>query len=681
LSATQTGKSDYDQPPPPPKRSGSGVFWKLLGLSIAATGGVVGYAWYDPEFRKTIEQNVPYSSDALKFAFDYLPPSPQLPSAKPIAAESRPSSAAALPKDKQTSPVAAISGPPAAVTQVTQVTPAQDPVAVTTPRAETNKERAAREAREKKEKAQEALRRREAEEAAENLALETGLESLLTNVRKTMQTVISSQRAATQAVKAHTEQLKKAMDAGSTENHWEALTDSQQTRTDAVWASGQTRQSAQDALEKLRRAIADGRTNKTTKRNKVLSSAEKELSNFDYELSSAVAELEKARSEATVLTNYRDLVRKGKRQFSQELEDSVPEVKLGEGSSGRLTKSELNSLIAHAHRRVDQLQRQLVEQLAMEPLRAEAALESQRQEDERLADKQIELEQQKAAAELKSLREAWEIEAHIEFEAELRHYLTRQAAAHSDHLVDVLRAQRIQLEAEFEKQLVDGVKAEKERLAAELSSTIARMEAIEAAVEGRAQKQRSGRNARELWLACKSLLSIINDLGSVDEPTVIAAQLDAVRNAGSEYPIVHVALATIPSTAGSRGIYSPDVLSQRFDKVRNVARRVAMVDETNGTLVRYFLSYVQSFFVLHSTPSRDSDDVASLSTFALLDNAAHCIHRGDLEQAVRFVNQLRGESRRVAADWLVEARLLLETKQAVELLLAFASANGLDSLD
>jgi len=46
-----------------------------------------------------------------------------------------------------------------------------------------------------------------------------------------------------------------------------------------------------EALEKLRQAIGSGRENKTTKRNKILSQAEKELNKFSYELSLATAEV------------------------------------------------------------------------------------------------------------------------------------------------------------------------------------------------------------------------------------------------------------------------------------------------------------------------------------------------------------------------------------------------------
>jgi len=202
---------------------------------------------------------------------------------------------------------------------------------------------------------------------------------------------------------------------------------------------------------------------------------------------------------------------------------------------------------------------------------------------------------------------------------------------------------------------------------------------------GRAERQRLGQSARELWVACRNLLAIISDSHSLnaaeDEPTPIGAAMVAVRDAGSEYPAVFTALSTISPTALYRGVYTASALRHRFDRVRRVARRVAMIDESGGTLVRYILSYVQSFFVLHSSMASDTDDVSEMSVFALLDNAANCLKYGDIEQAIRYVNQLRGEPRRVASDWLDEARFLLETRQAIEFVLAFASANGLGSLD
>ena len=57
--------------------SGGGVFFKLLGVTTLTTGGVGGYAWFDQSFRKTIEDNVPYSKDAFDYIFPYLPDPPK----------------------------------------------------------------------------------------------------------------------------------------------------------------------------------------------------------------------------------------------------------------------------------------------------------------------------------------------------------------------------------------------------------------------------------------------------------------------------------------------------------------------------------------------------------------------------------------------------------------------------
>ena len=49
-------------------------------------------------------------------------------------------------------------------------------------------------------------------------------------------------------------------------------------------------------------------------------------------------------------------------------------------------------------------------------------------------------------------------------------------------------------------------------------------------------------------------------------------------------------------------------------------------------------------------------------------------------RAVQYMGLLKGEPRRVADDWLTEARLHLEASQASEALLAHAAAVGLEVL-
>ena len=67
----------------------------------------------------------------------------------------------------------------------------------------------------------------------------------------------------------------------------------------------------------------------------------------------------------------------------------------------------------------------------------------------------------------------------------MRHQLTRQAAAHSDHLSQVLKIQEQELHEKYRVMLQDEVLLERDRLRGELNSYIHRLRGIEAAIEGK----------------------------------------------------------------------------------------------------------------------------------------------------------------------------------------------------
>jgi len=45
--------------------------------------------------------------------------------------------------------------------------------------------------------------------------------------------------------------------------------------------------------------------------------------------------------------------------------------------------------------------------------------------------------------------------------------------------------------------------------------------------------------------------------------------------------------------------------------------------------------------------------------------------------ALKYMNLLKGAPRSIASDWMNETRILLETQQAIDVLLAYAGATGL----
>lgn len=73
----------------------------------------------------------------------------------------------------------------------------------------------------------------------------------------------------------------------------------------------------------------------------------------------------------------------------------------------KLSEEELNSLIAHAHRRIEQLQHQLANHLAMEKERIQAALEMQQKANESVCDRRIEDEAQKIRNNVDLEKQKW----------------------------------------------------------------------------------------------------------------------------------------------------------------------------------------------------------------------------------------------------------------------------------
>ena len=204
---------------------------------------------------------------------------------------------------------------------------------------------------------------------------------------------------------------------------------------------------------------------------------------------------------------------------------------------------------------------------------------------------------------------------------------------------------------------------------------------------GRADLEKQARKAQELWLSCQALMTSLTEgqAGATDEEKLkpLHNEVTAVAWAGNNHPFVNTITDTLPDAALESGVWTEESLIARFEKVRRLCRRVAMIDERGGTLVKYFLSYAQSLFMFTmAKPLTDNDkvDPNDLNTFRLVDNAQYCLARGDLEQALRYMNQLRGMPRSVASDWITEVRLYLEAKQATNALLAHASASGLGSL-
>lgn len=184
-----------------------------------------------------------------------------------------------------------------------------------------------------------------------------------------------------------------------------------------------------------------------------------------------------------------------------------------------------------------------------------------------------------------------------------------------------------------------------------------------------AQSVESGNAAHRLWQLCSSLS---NQMTHSAECPPLKPVIDQLRSETGSDPLFSAAMNVIPPSVLEGGLQTERVLKQRFPAVRRGCQRVAMVpDDGQHGFWTYAMSYARSLVTFpRRNLSLDSIDLSTVETCDLLALGEQKLQEGDLEQAVRILNQLRGQPRVLAQDWLDQARLLLETRQALDVIVS-----------
>lgn len=472
---------------------------------------------------------------------------------------------------------------------------------------------------------------------------------------------------------------------GADNSLWVTLKNKTSARDTSVAAA---EKAAYEALAKIEKCeVVLGNTVDAKNQDQVAAIRQK-IKSFTDHINNVKDELYKVKDSAKVSEKYWRNVERARNYFIDEIESIFPGINMADKELN-LSKEDLDLFIMHAYAHVLAYQKELQRLQTDGELRLKRAIENFRANNPTEANKaQVEylLEAEKRQLAVENQKKISTIRA--EAEKQLRQQLKQQAEAHTDHLADAISLKETELKRSFSQELEDKLSVEKANYKLQLASMLGKLRGMDAALQARAESERSAHQAQALWAACQALWSTVR----TGEPGVhwknklrpLKSEIRAVSKVAEGDELVSVVLKNLPCEAEERGVFPEDALRERFLNVERLARKVALVPETGATIPIYILSYLQSIFILKPDEPISKDelqnkpfDYSALDTYDILNRARYFVDRGDLMQAIKYMNLLKGAPRKVAADWLKETRLLLETQQAANTLMAHAASSGL----
>lgn len=533
------------------------------------------------------------------------------------------------------------------------------------------------------------MKKFELQEEAAIQTFEAKLVDLKASIKQNMTETLKASKDAVESLNNYRQSLRDALDETKNnvdkELQWKKVTEFFNKQTQSVNEAKKKISNSARSLEDFELMIKDAKNNDTFKNLAALRDGLKELIEQQRIIKQEDNKLKEALIHANVLRSYTNEQKVARAQFLKEIQALQPEGIQGKKvNEDQLSNEEINNLLIHAHKRVLQLQNQIDKIQLNQNQQIQAALEDQRQQYSKLQEQNDENLRKLCRHEF-DLEKDKVLEAEkIKTSEEIKQELARQAAAHNNHLAQMLKMQHEELATFYERKIA----AEKEKIRGEfflkVSETLGKINGIEHALKARVNLELQANNASQLWLAVQNLNEILSTpVNSQSELAEIKSNFDTITVSAPENEFVQKLVKSISPNVLNKGVWTEPDLKERFHNVKRVCSRVALIDERGGSLFKYFLSYVQSFFImnnkidraqLESSDSLPKLDEFELSTFNILSYAEYYLEQGHIDLAIKLMRQLKGEPSRVASDWINDATVLLEIKQACQLLTSYISS-------
>lgn len=259
-----------------------------------------------------------------------------------------------------------------------------------------------------------------------------------------------------------------------------------------------------------------------------------------------------------------------------------------------------------------------------------------------------------------------------------KHHLQKeleiQYEAHQQEICDANAKLESELTAQLKTELESMLDEQEGRHYHEIMNNLSYLRGIESKISDVLDVDMRSKKNQHLWAAVLALNIALNDISENGRTKELIPEISDILQCKDNDNILSTILSTVPKYAVSSGVIPENTLIQHFNDIKPVCMRVAMVKDEGASVFAYAFSYIKSLFVFSRFYQRhvlDEVDLESLGPYEILEKADYYIQQGDLEQAAKFISQLKGVPKKLCTNWLKEVRLLLETKQSMDLLMAY----------
>jgi mitofilin len=243
------------------------------------------------------------------------------------------------------------------------------------------------------------------------------------------------------------------------------------------------------------------------------------------------------------------------------------------------------------------------------------------------------------------------------YELRLAAELSRAKEVNDQRLRNELLEQAVEMQRRFVSEVKERVEEERNARLGKLSDLSNTVNDLEKLTTDWNSVVDSNLKTQHLHVAVEAVRASLENQA---KPRPFVRELAALKEIASDDPVVDAAINSISPVAYQRGVPNTGQLIDRFRRVAGEVRKASLLPEEAG-VASHASSYLLSKLLFKKKGVAEGDDVESILT-----RAETYLEEGNLDEAAREMNGLKGWAKTLSRDWLGEVRRVLEVKQALD---------------